>query len=212
MIEAALAGIVAGYGIAIPVGAIAILIIHTAIAAGFRRGLAAGAGTATADGVYATLAVVLGVAAAHLVAPLQTPLRLVAGVVLIVLAVVGLARLRSVRETTDPARTLGRPAHRPADVSDLRRADPAQPGDRGLLRRTRRGPPLPGRSGRASSLRCRRLSFVPVVAEPAGRVGALLGRGPGQRLRVPSIVVGNLVILCLALAILADAVGISVLP
>lgn len=110
MVEAALAGIVAGYGIAIPVGAIAIMIIHTAIAAGFRRGLAAGAGTATADGVYATLAVVLGVAAAHLVAPLQTPLRPVAGVVLIVLAVVGLARLRSVRETTDPARTLA--AHR----------------------------------------------------------------------------------------------------
>jgi hypothetical protein len=43
-------------------------------------------------------------------------------------------------------------------------------------------------------------------------VGAALGRGPGQRLRVPSIVLGNLVILALALAILADAAGISLLP
>jgi threonine/homoserine/homoserine lactone efflux protein len=47
--QAALAGLVAGYAIAIPVGAIAVLIIHTALTQGLRAGLAAGAGAATAD-------------------------------------------------------------------------------------------------------------------------------------------------------------------
>lgn len=38
MIEAALAGAIAGYAIAIPVGAIAVLIIHVGLTTGFRCG------------------------------------------------------------------------------------------------------------------------------------------------------------------------------
>ena len=47
MLEAALAGAIAGYAIAIPVGAIAVLIIHIGLTSGLRQGLAAGAGAAT---------------------------------------------------------------------------------------------------------------------------------------------------------------------
>ena len=44
MNAALLAGIFAGYAIAVPVGVIAVLIIETGMAGGLRRGLAAGAG------------------------------------------------------------------------------------------------------------------------------------------------------------------------
>jgi threonine/homoserine/homoserine lactone efflux protein len=81
-----LAGVIAGYGIAIPVGAIAVLIIETGIRRGFRRAALAGAGAATADGVYAVVAAGFGLALAGLIEPLATPLRLVSVVVLLVIA------------------------------------------------------------------------------------------------------------------------------
>ena len=55
MIDTLLAGAVAGYGIAIPVGAIAILILETGLQRGFRLAAAAGTGAAVADGIYATV-------------------------------------------------------------------------------------------------------------------------------------------------------------
>jgi len=70
-------GLLAGYGIAIPVGAIAILIVDAAIRRGFRAGFAAGAGAATADIVYASLAAVAGQALAALLAPLAAQIRVV---------------------------------------------------------------------------------------------------------------------------------------
>jgi threonine/homoserine/homoserine lactone efflux protein len=42
-------GVLAGYGIAIPVGAIAVLIIEVSIRRGLTSGLQAGAGAASAD-------------------------------------------------------------------------------------------------------------------------------------------------------------------
>lgn len=73
-----LAGALAGYAIAIPVGAIAILIVELGIRRGFRVAAAAGAGTAAADGVYALLAAVGGTAIAGALVPLAHPLRVVA--------------------------------------------------------------------------------------------------------------------------------------
>lgn len=87
-------GALAGYGIAIPVGAVAILIVNTAIAYGFPAGFMAGAGAATADFAYAFLAVVAGTVIATWLEPYQTPLRAVSGVVLIGLALIGLLALR----------------------------------------------------------------------------------------------------------------------
>lgn len=83
-----LAGVAAGYGIAVPVGAIGVLIVGLSARTSLRVGAAAGLGAATADGIYAAVAVVGGAAVAGLIAPIATPLRWVATVVLLGLAAV----------------------------------------------------------------------------------------------------------------------------
>jgi arginine exporter protein ArgO len=81
-----LAGVAAGYGIAVPVGAIGVLIAGLSARTSLRVGAAAGLGAATADGIYAAVAVLGGAAVAHLIAPVATPLRWAAAVVLLGLA------------------------------------------------------------------------------------------------------------------------------
>jgi arginine exporter protein ArgO len=81
-----LAGVAAGYGIAVPVGAIGVLIAGISARTSLRVGAAAGLGAATADGVYALVAVVGGAAITGLVAPIATPLRWAAAGVLLLLA------------------------------------------------------------------------------------------------------------------------------
>lgn len=83
-------GLIAGYGIAIPVGAVAILIVNTAIRCGFRIGFLAGAGAATADFLYAILASVAGAALTVALKPIAVPLRLLGGLVLIGIGCAGL--------------------------------------------------------------------------------------------------------------------------
>jgi arginine exporter protein ArgO len=94
-LNAFLEGVVAGYGIAVPVGPIAVLIIGLGTRSGFPRAFAAGLGAALADLVYATIAATAGAAASSLLAPYERPLRLVGGLVLVAIAVVvGLASRR----------------------------------------------------------------------------------------------------------------------
>src|ERR1700754_2367724 len=102
MSDAFLAGLVAGYGVAIPVGAIAILIMGLAARTSFRVGAAAALGVATADGLYAVVAVLGGAALAGVIEPVATPLRWVAVVVLLVLA--AHTAIAAVRHHRDPAR------------------------------------------------------------------------------------------------------------
>jgi arginine exporter protein ArgO len=83
LVDAAIAGALAGYGVAIPVGAIAVLIVETAARRGVRIGAAAGLGAATADGIYATLAGLFGAAIAVALAPLSVPLRWLSVLVLV---------------------------------------------------------------------------------------------------------------------------------
>jgi len=83
---ALVAGLLAGYGVAVPVGAISILLIGLTARTGLRIGAAAALGVATADGVYATAAVLGGAALARLIEPVATPLRWVAAAVLVGLA------------------------------------------------------------------------------------------------------------------------------
>lgn len=87
-------GVLAGYGIAIPVGAIAVLITEVGIRCGFRCAFFAGAGAATADLIYATLAVIGGVGLATAVTPIQGPLRIVSAAVLVLIAILGLRKAR----------------------------------------------------------------------------------------------------------------------
>jgi threonine/homoserine/homoserine lactone efflux protein len=93
-VDAFLVGIVAGYGIAIPVGAIAILIVQVGIRCGFWCAASAGAGAASADLVYSLLAVTGGAALAASVGDIGEPLRIVSALVLVVIAVLGLLRSR----------------------------------------------------------------------------------------------------------------------
>ena len=95
MTSAFVTGAFAGAAIAIPVGAIAILIIELGIRRGFRAAAAAGLGAATADGVYATVAALGGGAVASALAPIADPLRVVAVVALAVVAIRGLRRALS---------------------------------------------------------------------------------------------------------------------
>jgi len=83
-------GVLAGYGIAIPVGAIAILIVDMGLRRGFPSGFMAGAGAATADFIYALLAVVAGATLALALAPYALGLRIASAIVLLLLGGYGL--------------------------------------------------------------------------------------------------------------------------
>lgn len=90
MAEAFLAGALAGLAIAVPVGAVAVLIVELGIRTGFRVAAAAGLGAATADGLYAGLAMVGGSAVAAGLAPFEGALRIVAAGALVGIALRGL--------------------------------------------------------------------------------------------------------------------------
>ena len=74
-LDAFLSGVVAGYGIAIPVGPIAILILELGLRRGFRIAFSAGAGAASADLIYATVAAVAGTFLASVLTPYASILR-----------------------------------------------------------------------------------------------------------------------------------------
>jgi threonine/homoserine/homoserine lactone efflux protein len=94
-------GVAAGYGIAIPLGAIAMLIVITASRDSFRHGFTAGLGAASADMVYASIAVAAGSALGDRLRGVATPLHLVAGCALAAIAVRGLiGAVRSRRSRT----------------------------------------------------------------------------------------------------------------
>ena len=86
MIAAILAGLVAGYGIAIQVGAMSVLLVGFAARSRLAVAAAAGLGIGTADGLYATVSVIGGTAAAELVRPVRVPFVIAAAVVLVGLA------------------------------------------------------------------------------------------------------------------------------
>jgi len=124
MSGAFLAGVVAGYGVAVPVGGIAVLIAGLSARTSWRVGAAAGLGAATADGLYALVAVLGGAALAGVVAPIATPLRWAAAAILLALAGHTVwAALRKRRAPADerPARNKRRgTADEPAALSERR--------------------------------------------------------------------------------------------
>ena len=87
MVEALVSGLLAGYGVAVPVGATAVLILGLSARTSLVVGAGAGLGAATADGIYAAVAAMGGAAVAGLVRPVAGPLRWLAAAVLLGLAV-----------------------------------------------------------------------------------------------------------------------------
>lgn len=106
-----LQGLIAGYGIAIPLGAVAILIVNTSLDHGFRKGFVAGAGTATVDFICAALAVFAGAAAVAFISPYSMPLQIASGLTLLAMGAYGIIRIRS--------RSANKVEEHASEVSDL---------------------------------------------------------------------------------------------
>jgi threonine/homoserine/homoserine lactone efflux protein len=108
MLDAFWAGVIAGYGIAIPVGPIAVLTLQLAVTHGFRAAAPAAAGAASADLTYAVLAALFGVVLAGVLEPIIVPARIVGAVLL---TVIGLRLLlEALRMETGPDATPTQPA------------------------------------------------------------------------------------------------------
>jgi len=90
VIAALVAGLLAGYGIAMPVGAVAAYLVALTARTSLRTGAFAALGVATADGMYALIAVWGGAALAAVLRPVTLPLRRGSAVLLIALAVRGM--------------------------------------------------------------------------------------------------------------------------
>ena len=104
MRDAVLSGLVTGWAIAIPIGAVGAFLVTLTARTSWRVGAAAALGIATVDGAYAALAVVAGATLAVLLAPVATALRIASGVVLLVIAALTLAHaLRGTLAVRDAA-------------------------------------------------------------------------------------------------------------
>ncbi len=87
MTAALVAGLVAGFGVAIPLGAIGALLMSLGARTSWKIASAAALGVAAADGIYATVAVLGGASLARWIEPVSTPLRWVAVAILLFMAV-----------------------------------------------------------------------------------------------------------------------------
>ncbi|CAL9342518.1 LysE family transporter [Streptomyces sp. enrichment culture] len=114
MTAALLAGLLAGYGIAVPVGAVGAHLVSLSSRTPLRTAVCAALGVATADGLYALAATVGGSALADALRPVTGPLRWICVLVLLTLAVRGAADgLRRYRAEVSPGRL---PATSPGPV------------------------------------------------------------------------------------------------
>ncbi|WP_210587194.1 LysE family transporter [Streptomyces sp. GESEQ-35] len=89
MTGALVSGLIAGYGIAVPVGAVGTYLVSLTARTSLRTGSCAALGIATADGLYALVATLGGAALAAALLPALAPLRWASVVVLVALAVWG---------------------------------------------------------------------------------------------------------------------------
>jgi len=99
-----LQGVIAGYGIAIPIGPIGIIILELGTRRGVRVAFFAGLGTASADLIYATIAALAGTFLARLLAPYSSLIRVVSASALIVLGAWLFFHGVSARRIAEPGR------------------------------------------------------------------------------------------------------------
>ncbi|PZF81678.1 LysE family transporter [Jiangella anatolica] len=104
MTAAIVAGLLAGYGIAIPVGAVGAYLVALTARTSLSVGAGAALGIAAVDGGYAIAAVLGGAALAGAIEPYAVPLRWASAVVLLTMAVIGaVAAIRRHRAGTSGA-------------------------------------------------------------------------------------------------------------
>ncbi|QZN85839.1 LysE family transporter [Cellulomonas sp. C5510] len=99
-VAALASGVLAGLGVAVPLGPVGVLVVRTSALDGLRRGLAAAAGVAAVDCGYAALAATAGAALSRVLAGRERAVALVAALVLVV---VGGALLRGALAVARPA-------------------------------------------------------------------------------------------------------------
>lgn len=98
------AGLVSGLALAVPLGAIGVLLLGEGAARGWRRGAPAALAVAAVDVLYAVAAVVVGTAAAVVVGGWAPWPRVIGGAVLVVLAAAGLVGASRRRKGAAPER------------------------------------------------------------------------------------------------------------
>jgi len=111
VLEVVLAGLVTGWAIAIPIGAVGALLVALTARTSIRLGSAAALGVATVDGLYAAVAVVGGAVIAGRLEPYAGGLRAASALVLLVIAALTVFMAR---------RSSGRSAAAPASARELR--------------------------------------------------------------------------------------------
>lgn len=119
VVDVFLAGVLAGLSVAVPVGAVAVLVVDTAVNRGFRLAAVGGAGIATADALFALVAAIAGGLLARLLEPWTVGLQVAAIVTLLVLMARGLMSFPWSGARSPPAAH----AH---DLSDVEAASPAR--------------------------------------------------------------------------------------
>lgn len=97
------AGAAAGFGLAAPLGAVAVLLLREGLAAGFRRAAPAASAVALVDTGYCALAVTAGSAAAPVIASWGPAPSVVGALALMALGLAGLRRARPAPERPGPA-------------------------------------------------------------------------------------------------------------
>ncbi|TET80904.1 MAG: lysine transporter LysE [Anaerolineales bacterium] len=93
-------GVIAGLGVAVPVGAIALLIVDVGLRRGFQAGFMAGAGAASVDFFYAGVAALTGEVLALALSPYKDVLRLISALLLFIIGGFGLWRVRKISTTS----------------------------------------------------------------------------------------------------------------
>ncbi|MBO4205956.1 LysE/ArgO family amino acid transporter [Micromonospora echinofusca] len=204
MTGAFLAGLLAGYGVAVPVGAIAVLILGLSARTSFRVGAGAALAVATADGLYALVAVLGGAVLADLVSPVAGPLRVVAAVVLLAIAGHGAWRALRHRSSVTPGRTgagLTTPGRAFAGVLALTLLNPATVlyFTALILGRPDTGPDLPAGVLFVAGVFLASASWQLLVAGGGSLVGRLL---TGPRGRLVTALFSSALITALAVAML----------
>ncbi|HEV3174081.1 MAG TPA: LysE family transporter, partial [Actinocrinis sp.] len=89
MIAALAAGLLAGYGVAVPVGAIGTYLLGLTARTSLKIGACAALGVASADGLYAAVATLGGATLARDIRPIMPSLRWASACVLLILAIRG---------------------------------------------------------------------------------------------------------------------------
>jgi arginine exporter protein ArgO len=199
---AVLAGLLAGYGIAVPVGAVAAYLLTLSARAGLRVGLSAAFGVASVDGGYALLAALGGTAVAERVAPVAGPLRKLSVLVLLLLAartaVAATRAYRAREQPTGPGPEDVRPATACATLAAATAVNPATVVYFAALVGARAGTPasLPERVIFAAAAFAASASWQLLLAGG----GALLGRAlTGARARLATALTSSALIAVLAL-------------